>query len=180
MRLRLAATRQRVLIVALLMAMALTACRGGDDDAANDVGSGPKPTQVPVATETPTSTVEDQVLTAYTGYLEAYKNAVLNLDPSVMDGFASGEELQRIRGELDTMRSQGLALRLVVTHKPVVIEQSQNSAVLLDVMVNNSFFVDARTKEPPVASGSGEMLRHTFYLEKTGDRWLVVRSIRQR
>jgi len=88
--------------------------------------------------------------------------------------------LQLIRDEIEGLRSQGLALRTVVTHNPVILQASESSAVLYDEIVNNSFYVDPQTKDPPVAPGSGEILRDTYYLESTNGQWMVVRSTRQR
>ena len=133
-----------------------------------------------VITPTPRPSVEDEVMAAYTRYWDAYGQALLNLDATLVEGVASGEELQRIREEVEGLRSQGLALRVVVEHNPVILEASANSAVLFDETVNNSFYVDPQTKEPPEASGSGEILRDTFYFEKVNGQWMVVRSTRQR
>jgi hypothetical protein len=73
-----------------------------------------------------------------------------------------------------------VALRVVISHNPVVVEATNSAARLLDEMVNNSFYVDPVTKNPPAASGSGEVLRDTFQLEKREGRWVVVMSTRQR
>lgn len=169
------------LIVTVLMAAALTACGGDNDDSANNTDStDPRPTVAASATPSPTATVEDEIVAAYLRYWEAYTKAALNLDSSAVEGFASGDELGSIRQEIESLRLQGVALRVVLTHKPVVIETTANSATLLDEMVNNSFYVDPKTKEPPIASGSGEVLRDTFYLQKVDGKWVVTRSVRQK
>jgi hypothetical protein len=137
-------------------------------------------TATPEATPTPTPSLEDQVSEAYLNYWDAYSDALFELDATLAQGVASGEELDRIREEIDDLRSQGLALKTVVEHDFVIVEASEGSATLLDEIVNNSFFIDAETKEPPQAEGSGEVLRDTFYLEKLEGQWMVVRSTRQR
>ena len=181
MRIRYRAAWAGVLIVAILMAAALSACGGGNDDNANNTGGAdPRPMVAASATPSPTATVEDEVVAAYLLYSEAYKKALFDLDVKHVEGFASGEQLQRIRSEIENLRAQGLAGRIEVTHKPVVIQVTGNSATLLDEMVNNSFYVDARTKEPPVASGSGEILRDTFSLQKLDGKWVVTQSVRQK
>lgn len=183
----------RTLVVRLLgdlaigaLALLVVACNRGGDQTSTDV-SEVSPTASATATTTsmepeptPTVSAEDEITAAYTRYWEAYGQALLNLDPSLAEGVASGQELQRIREEIETFRSQGVALRVVVEHNPVIHEASESSATLLDEMVNNSFYVDPETKEPPVASGSGEILRDTFYFEKMNGQWMVVRSTRQR
>jgi hypothetical protein len=120
------------------------------------------------------------VLAAYLLYWDAYSKSVLNLDAGMMNGTATGDELQSIKAEIEQLRSQGVALRVVVTHKPVVVEISATSATLLDEMVNNSFFVDPITKNPPIASGSGNVLKDTYRLQKIDGRWVVTGSVRQR
>jgi hypothetical protein len=49
---------------------------------------------------------------------------------------------------------------------------------VVDNIVNNSFLVDAETKEPPEAEGSGDRFQDTFSLEKIDGRWVVVKSTR--
>lgn len=167
------------------LALLVVACNGRGDQASTEVSEA-SPTASATATTTmepkptPTVSVEDEITAAYIRYWEAYGQALLNLDPSLAEGVASGQELERIREEIETFRSQGVALRVVVEHNPVILEASESSATLFDEMVNNSFYVDPETKEPPVASGSGEILRDTFYFERMDGQWMVARSTRQR
>ena len=51
---------------------------------------------------------------------------------------------------------------------------------MVDEIVNNSFLVDAETKEPPEAEGSGERFQDTFDMEKVDGRWVVVKTTRIR
>jgi hypothetical protein len=158
----------------------LVACSGGDDSQ-DKTGSTETATQSGGSargTVTPTPTVDDEILAGYMDYVEAYKRALLDLDARHVEGFAAGAELDNVRREVEELRSRGVALRLVLTHKPVVVERSATTAVVLDEMVNNSFQVDAKTKEPPVASGSGEILRNSFRLEMIGNRWVVTQVFR--
>lgn len=161
-----------------LAVMLLVLGCGGNNDAQPTKTPFATPTVLPTATATASLQPEDEVLTAYEAYLEAYREALLQLDDSLADTVATGEERQRIRQEINTMRSQGVALRLVTTHNPVIIDITANSAVVFDESIDNSFFVDAVTKDPPVASGSGERLQQTFYFEKVDSTWLVVRGVR--
>lgn len=159
---------------------AFQACGGGADAPSVPTES---PAAVPTATQavapTATLTLEDEVREAYLRYWEGYGEALLELDPTHAEDVAAGAELDRIREEIETLRSQGVALRTVVEHNLVVVEASADSATLADEITNNSFYVDPETKEPPQASGSGEVLRDTFFLEKVGGRWVVVRSSRE-
>jgi len=170
--------------MAIWLALVAIACGSGDKSSApdltgNDPG-GPGTTIPGNAVPTATPTAEEEVTAAYLGYWQAYEKALLNLDPSLVELVASGAELQRIREEVAILSSQGVALRVVVNHNPVVIEANGNSASLIDDMVNNSFYVDPVTKQPPAASGSGEKLRDSFRLEKRDGQWWVVSSTRQR
>ena len=167
------------------IALLLMACNGGGGEPTTPAGE-PSPRRSPAATATaeatptPTLSVEEEATQAYLGYWDAYAQAVLNLDASLMQGVAGGEELQRIQDEIEELRSQGSAVRIRVEHNYAIVDSSADSVVLFDETTNNSFLVDADSKEPTDAPGSGEILRDTFYLEKTGDTWLVVRSTRQR
>ncbi|MBN9492551.1 hypothetical protein J0H33_04300 [bacterium] len=123
--------------------------------------------------------IEEDVLTAYLTYWDRYAEAVLNLDAEFVAGVASPDELARVQGEVEMLRGQGVALRVVIEHNPVVIEASDTMAVVFDEMTNNSFFVDPVTKDPPEADGTGEILKDTFFLEKVDGQWTVIRSVRQ-
>jgi len=164
-----------------LIALLLAACNDGGGEPTTPAGeASPSPVATATAEATPTPTIEEEATQAYLGYWDAYAQAVLNLDASLMQGVAGGEELQRIQDEIEELRSQGSAVRIRVEHNYAIVDSSPDSVVLFDETTNNSFLVDADSKEPTDAPGSGEILRDTFYLEKTGDTWLVVRSTRQR
>jgi len=166
----------------MALSVLLAACGGGSSHTTPAASPTSAPTATPAPTAVPTATpsVEDEVAAAYARYWDAYAQSLLNLDASLVEGVASGEELQRIRDEIEGLRSQGLALRTVVTHNPVILDSSESSAVLFDEIVNNSFYVDPQTKDPPEAPGSGEILRDTYYFETINGQWMVVRSTRQR
>ena len=177
------AGRGVLLATAALVAVLLVAC-GGDDDPTST------PTPIVAATQTsspthtaqatPTPSVEDEVAAAYLAYWDAYGEAVLNLDASLVQGFAAGEELQSIRDEIEQLEADGVALRVVVEHDFLVIPTSEMTATVVDEVTNNSFYVDPVTKDPPEAEGSGDVLRDTVFMEKVDGRWVAVRSQRDR
>lgn len=138
------------------------------------------PSRTPTVPASPAPSPEEVVRVAYLAYWDAYASAVLNLDPSLVAPFATGEELAGIQQEIETFRRQGVALRVVVQHSIAVANLTERSATVLDRYVNNSFAVDARTKDPPSAPGSGEVIEDAFFLEKVEGRWVVTRSVRQR
>src|SRR3989304_6075589 len=110
-----------------VISLVLAACNGGGDGPSTPV-HGPAPTPSPAVTatpaQTPTPSLEDQVSEAYLRYGDAYSDALFELDATLAQGVASGEELDRIREEIDDLRSQGLALKTVVDHDFVVVEAS--------------------------------------------------------
>jgi hypothetical protein len=182
--------RRLAIAVALAaLTLAVSGCDGGGGDGGRVNGQGsPTPVATAMATAAPTQTPEatatvlpeEEVEAAYLRYWDAYSQALLDLNPALVEGVAAGEELRRIQEEIDGLRSQGLALRVDVSHNFVILDMTSDSATLLDKITNNSFYVDAETKEPGEGSGSGEILKDTFYFQKIGGDWRVVRSTRQR
>ena len=172
------------LAIAALAVVLFAACGDDDEPATATVTptatSTPSPTSSATATATPTPSIEDEVTEAYLAYWDAYSEAVLNLDISLVEGFAVGEELEGIRDEIETLRSDGVALRVVVEHDLFVVSTSQAEATIVDEVTNNSFYVDAVTKDPPQAEGGGEVLRYTFFMESDSGRWFVTRGLRGR
>ena len=168
-----------------IAAIALTACGGGD------ASPTPTPTATVVASPTVTPTeppatatpsleeIADEVAEAYLAYWDAYAEAVLNLDASLVEGFAAGEELESIRAEIEELRAEGVAMRVVVEHDVAVADATSTDAIVIDELVNNSFTVDPETKEPPEAEGSGNALRDTVRLELIDGRWVVVSGTRE-
>jgi hypothetical protein len=173
-------TMHVMLMGALLVATGMLAACNGDDVSDGAATPSASPSAVETAEPTATPSLEDEVGAAYLQYWDAYSAALLELDVSLAEEFASGEQLQRIREEIDGFRSQGVALRTVVDHDFVVVEASATTATVLDEIVNNSFFVDPVTKDPPTAEGSGETFTDTYELDKVGSRWIVVDGSRLR
>jgi hypothetical protein len=141
------------------------------------VSSTPRPaTPSPTAIASP----EQAVLEAYRRFWEVYATAVLDLDPTPVEAVAAGNRLRGIQEEIEDLRRKGLAIRVNVTHNPIVVEVSGERAIVYDEMVNNSFHVNAQTKEPRVASGSGVVLKDTYYLQRMeGGTWKVIDGGRQ-
>ena len=164
----------------LLVGALAAACGGDDADPTPTATAAADPSSTPTSQQ-PTSTPDPgaEVITAYLRYWELYAEAVLNLDRSVLIGVASEEELQQVQEEIETLRADGVALRVVIEHRPTVIELTDTTATVFDEMTNNSFYVDPETLQPEEGEGSGETLRDTFFLEKVDGQWIVIRSIRQ-
>lgn len=173
----------RVLLTAAALIVVLLAACGDDDEPESTATPTAALTQTASPTNTPeitpTPSIEEDVEAAYLAYWDAYSEAVLNLDVSLVEGFAAGEELDSIREEIEQLRADGVALRVVVEHDFLVIPTSEAAATVVDEVTNNSFFVDPVTKDPPEAEGSGEVIRYTFFLEPVDGRWVVVRGQRE-
>lgn len=164
----------------LLLAVIAAACGGDDTDPTPTATATSNPNQTPTAPQpTATPDAEGEVIAAYLRYWDLYADAVLHLEATLVADVASDEELQRVRDDVEMLRSQGVAARVVLEHNPVVIEASATSATVLDEITNNSFYVDPETLEPQEGEGSGETLTDTFFLEKVDGQWIVVRSVRQ-
>ncbi len=185
-------------VVAAALAAVLLAAGGGDGEQHAGAATGavpvaaapaataaaspttePTPTPTPAPAPAPAPSVEEKVEASYLAYWDAYALAALWLDASLMEGFASGEELRRIRDEIASLRESGVALRVVVEHDPLVVVTSPASAVVVDRITNRSFYVDPVSKQPPRAEGGGQVLRDTVFMEKAGERWIAVESQRE-
>lgn len=178
-----------VLISGIYVAGLVAGCgRGTPKEARNPTASTTTTTPTVTVTPrpstpgpTPSPSPEQAVLAAYRRYWEQYSRAVLELDPTLAEGAATGEELDGIRSEIADLRARGRAIRVDVQLNPVVVEIREDAATIYDEFVNRSFTVDAGTKEPRQASGSGEVVRDVYYLRRMGDGvWKVTRSERQR
>ncbi len=173
--------RAGVTCVGWVIAMiVLAACGGGDASPTPTptatVAASPTVTPTePLATATPSvEEIADEVAEAYLAYWDAYAEAVLNLDASLVEGFAAGEELESIREEIEELRAEGVAMRVVVEHDFAVVDVTSTDAIVIDELVNDSFYVDPETKEPSEGQGSGEVLQYTFLMEPIDGRWMVV------
>ena len=87
----------------VIAAIALAACFGGDASptptpTATVVTSPTVAPTEPSVTATPSlEEIADEVAEAYLAYLDAYAQAVLHLDISLVEGFATADELESIR-----------------------------------------------------------------------------------
>lgn len=173
------------LAVAALAILLFAACGGDDEPATATVTPTatptPSPTSTPPATATPTPSIEDEVAAAYLAYWDAYSEALLNLDASLAEAWASGEELDRIREEIETLSADGVAARVTVGHDFTVVSTSDDRAVVIDEIFDQSFYVDPDTKEPETSDVPGRTVRDTYQMQRDADgAWVVVLSGRDR
>jgi hypothetical protein len=167
-----------VWITVAAVAAILVSCDGDGPASTPEASRTASESGTPVPSATPS--LEEEISQAYLDYWDAYRAALLELDASLVERVATGEQLERIRQEIEGFRAQGVALRVVVEHNLVIAEASPTEATVVDEIVNNSFFVDPVTKEPSTAEGSGEVLNDTYHLEKTDGLWIVTNGSRRR
>lgn len=167
----------------LIVSMLAGACRGDESESppmpTTTTATTAAPTSTPIATATATPSLEEEVSAAYLAYWDAYAEAVLELDPALVEEFATGDELQSIRDEIEQLRRDGVAARVVVDHDLVVANVSARFATVVDRVNNRSFYVDPETKQPETTDAPGEVVQYTFALEQTEGRWVVSRGLRE-
>ena len=171
--------------IGIACAAVLLAC-GGDSStptptptATADATTPAATATVPTATATPShDALVAEVSEAYLAYWDAYADAVLHLDITRVERFAAGAELESIRQEIETLRSDGVALRVVVEHDFAVIDVTGTVGLVEDQIVDNTFYVDAKTLKPPTAAGSGDTYRDLVRLERLDGRWTVTSGAR--
>lgn len=173
--------------VIALSAIGMAACGSGNEPASPastaTVPATPEPTPTatePTGTATPsTEELEAEVTQAYLAYWDAYAEAVLYLDITLVEDFVAGDELESIREEIEELRADGLAARIRVEHDIAVVSITESEAIIVDQYVNNSFLVDAETREPEEAEGPGDVVRDLIQMERVDGRWVVVHGARE-
>lgn len=178
--------RVGMMSIAITCAAVLLACGGGSSNptpGATAESTTPTATAatatVPTATATPShDALVAEVSAAYLAYWDAYADAVLHLDITRVERFAAGAELESIREEIEKLRADGVALRVVVEHDFAVIDITGTVGLVEDQIVDNTFYVDAKTLEPPTAAGSGDTYRDLVRLERLDGRWIVTSGAR--
>lgn len=165
--------------VALLVAVAavlLLACGDGDDTPS-------EPTVVPTATQavapTATQTVEEEVREAYLRYWEVYAQALIDLDTAGLADVMTGPRLERALDEVEGLRNDGRAVRVVVENNPLVVEVENDEATVFDEYENSSYLVDPETKEPVDTPPNAETIRDTVTMVRIDGTWKVLDSVRE-
>lgn len=169
-------------LVAGLLVLAVAACGG---DGAETTPTATATTVLPISTPTlpqPTATPdpEAEVLAAYAKHWEVYTEALRNRDDSRLDEVMTGPRLQRGLQEVSDLRAEGRAIQLVVQPNPVVLEISEDFALVSDEYENNSYYIDPVTKQPVGATPVGsETLRDLTTLQRVNGVWKVSDGVRE-
>jgi len=129
----------------------------------------------PGATPAPPGTAQ-AVERAYLHYWDVYANALFTLDSSHLSEVMSGTELDGRRQQIDELRSQNQAAKIVVEHQYEIVLLGPSRAGVEDHYVNKSYTIDATSKRPLQSPGAGETEDVAFQLELVDGSWKVVSS----
>ena len=132
---------------------------------------------IPAATLDPNGE-KAAVVQAYLHYWDIYSDALLTLDSSHLSEVMSGDALDQARQQVDQLRSQSHALKIVVEHHDKVTSVDPTSVTLDDDFVNKSYEVDAVTKEPLGTPEPANIESISCRVELVGGVWKVVRIVK--
>lgn len=123
--------------------------------------------------------LEAEVKQAYLRYWDVYANAMYTLDISHLPDVAAGDRLREAIAEVDDLKAQGKAAKIVVEHHFFVFNVTENTASVHDEYVNNSYAIDPRSKNPMGTPGPGQHLVDTYDLQRIDGVWKVIRGLRE-
>jgi cytoskeletal protein RodZ len=135
------------------------------------------PTNLP----TPTAEQAEEIALAYKNYFDVTGEALLNLDPTPLDGVAAGSELESLQRDIEQDRAKGRALQTNVQHDQVyVLDVYGDEADVADRYRDSSIYVDPQTGGPlpgQVAPDSPELapaVSVIYHLQRIDGIWKVV------
>lgn len=173
-----------ILAVGLSAVLPLAAC-GGDDDASETATpdtrtSSPAATTATSAPMTVTPSPEDEVLDAYANYWSVYAAALRDRDSSHLAEVMTGPRLDRALTEVETLKTQGQAVQIVVNSRPVIVSIEGDRALVMDEYENQSHLIDPTTKQPlQTTPAPGPTLRDRVTLQRSDSGWKVLETVRQ-
>jgi hypothetical protein len=121
-----------------------------------------------------------EVSQAYLQYFQVSADALLNLDPTPLDGVASGDALKGLQDEIAQDRAAGRAIRTDVAHNFVVVTATDDQAEVADDYRDSSVFVDPVSKEPlagevvPASPEDAPEVRVIYDLQRIEGAWKVT------
>jgi hypothetical protein len=172
-----------ILAVGLSAVLALASC-GGDDDAPDtptpDARTSSPATTATSAPTTVTPLPEDEVLDAYATYWEVYAAALRDRDSSHLAEVMTGPRLDRALTEVETLKTQGQAVQIVVNSRPVIVSIEGDRALVMDEYENQSHLIDPTSKQPlQPTPAPGPTLRDRVTLQRSDSGWKVLETVRQ-
>jgi hypothetical protein len=115
---------------------------------------------------------------AYLHYWDVYSNALYALDPSHLEDVLAGDELNRSRDAIDSLRSEGHAAKTEVQHHFAIIALTEDTATIQDEFLNKSYLVDATTRQAFQTPTSGNPETISCQLKLLDGTWKVVSVVK--
>lgn len=139
-----------------------------NDGPADDGSPSPSPTDVRLETEQ-----------AYLRFWEAWAEANLELDPSLLDEVATGEALEALKESVEVQKARNEPVRIRVEHNYEIAIVDENTASVDDRYINHSQRLDPDTMEP-IEEDPNVQVRKTHTLRKVNGQWKVAEIIEVR
>jgi hypothetical protein len=96
-----------------------------------------------------------------------------------MSDVMADPELARNVKQVEDLKAQSQAAKVVITrHSIAFTKVSPDQAEIYDEYVNQSYLVDAQTKQPLVTPGPGGVAKVSFQLRKIDGVWKVTDGTR--
>jgi hypothetical protein len=134
---------------------------------------------VPNASAVPTvdPSLSADVGRAYEMFWHVRSQALLELDKTHLAEVMDGDYLEGIEQLIDSLRSEGRAIKTKVTLSYSVVSATAESAQVLDDVEDNSVYVNIGTEEP-LSSPTADQFRLLYRLQNFSGVWKVVDSVR--
>ena len=147
--------------------------------------TGETPVAVAVASPpilaTPTAEQAAELAAAYKNYFDVTSEALLNLDPSLLDTVAAGQELAALQQDIEEDQAQGRVLDTNVEHEQVYVLGVQgDEADIADRYRDSSVYVDPNTHLPlpgqvaPASPDAAPAVSVIYHLQRIDGTWKVV------
>ncbi|MCL5107382.1 MAG: hypothetical protein M1401_00615 [Chloroflexi bacterium] len=147
-------------------------------DKATPVAAPALATTKPSNLQTANSPLEREIEAAYLRYWEVRAEAFLNRDTSHLSEVMAEAELARTRQQIDDLKAQGRAARIVVEHRIAFLEVGEAKARLYDEYLNRSYLVDPQSKQAVQTPGPGGIAKVSYELKKIDGAWRVIDGMR--
>jgi hypothetical protein len=141
----------------------------------------PAPSPAARDNPSPTPTVDpilaDEVGQAYVAFWKVRSQALLDLDETHIAEVMDGDYLDNMREVIGNLRNEGHAIRTKVELNYSVLQAANSDASVLDIIVDNSVYVNVATNEPESTPEGGRLVV-LYQLKKDVATWKVVDSVR--